>query len=161
MGGISYFWYSRGMNTQYQSDESSVTYPTSNADYTFAQRMTLIFRCVFNRCPRCGKGPICGINPLKFPDACPHCGFVFERGNGFLLAALPAVYFIYAIFGVVPMVVLFLKGVISYEVAFVLGLVGSFVVPLSLYNYCKMLAIALYYFFLPRELYHTDLQDEI
>ena len=141
--------------------QSETQYPTANADYTFSQRMAIIFRCVFNRCPHCSHGPICGFNPMHFPDACPNCGFVFERGNGFLLAALPAVYFIYALFGLVPLLVFFLKGYISYRLTLVVGLVGSFLVPLSLYNYCKMLAIALYYFFLPRELYHTELQDDI
>ena len=140
-------------------DES--LYPTENADYTFSQRMQIIFRCVFNRCPRCGEGPVCGLHPLRFPNACPSCDFVFERGNGFLLAALPAVYFIYALFGVVPLVVLMIREVISYELTFGLALIGSVMVPLLLYNYCKMLAIALYYFFLPRELYHYELKDNI
>lgn len=139
----------------------SSAYPTENAAYTFSQRMQIIFRCVFNRCPRCGEGPVCGFHPLKFPHCCSSCDFVFERGNGFLLAALPAVYFIYALFGIVPLVVLMIRGTLSYEVTFALALIGSAVVPLSLYNYCKMLAIALYYFFLPRELYHHELQDDI
>ena len=135
--------------------------PTENADYSFSQRMSIIFRCVFNRCPHCGEGPICGWNPAYFPDACPHCDFQYQRGNGFLLAALPAVYFAYALFVVVPLVYLFLQGWVSYEWAMVLGVVGSLLVPTLLYNYCKMLAIALYYFFLPRELYHVELQDDI
>ena len=136
-------------------------YPANNADYSFSQRMQIIFKCVFNRCPQCSEGPVCGLNPLKFPTHCSHCNFQFERGNGFLLAALPAVYFIFAVFGVVPLVVAFIQGAISYEIAFGSAMVGAVVIPILLYNYCKMLAIALYYFFLPRELYHVNLQDDI
>ena len=87
-------------------------YPANNADYSFSQRMQIIFKCVFNRCPHCGEGPVCGLNPLTFPTHCSYCNFQFERGNGFLLAALPAVYFIFAVFGVVPLVIAFLKGLL-------------------------------------------------
>lgn len=130
-----------------------------NEHYSFGVRMGIIFRCVFNRCPRCNKGGIS--NPMRFPKNCPSCGTVFDRGNGFLLSALPAVYFLFTIFWLIPALVMFIKGTISFPVTMASLVVGAIAIPLLLFNYCKMLALALYYFFLPRELYHPELQDKI
>jgi hypothetical protein len=144
------------MNT---SSINTAHFPTQNRDYTFSQRMAIIFKCVFNRCPRCNHGGIS--SPIQFPDACPHCGFVYERHNGFLLTALPAVYFGYVLLMVIPTLVLFLNGYLSETVALSGAGIGAVLFPLLFFNYCKMLAIALYYFFLPSELYHENLQDSI
>lgn len=127
--------------------------------YSFGYRMAIIWRCVFNRCPRCGKGPISW--PFSFPDQCPHCELVYDRGNGFLLSALPAVYFMYALFWAVPLLVLFLMQKLSFNLAMGLVAAGAVLIPLLLFNYCKMLALALYYFFLPRELDKPAEWDEL
>jgi len=145
------------MDTITQSDDSQ--YPINNGDYTLKQRLSIVVKCVLNRCPKCSQGGIS--NPMKFPDACPSCGFVFERNNGFLLSALPAVYFGYVILMVIPTLVLFLNGYISENLAMYGAGVGAVAFPLLFFNYCKILAIALYYFFIPRELYHESLQDAI
>lgn len=121
-------------------------------DYLFSERMRIIFRCVFNRCPRCSHPHIS--HPFKFPDACPHCGMIYERNNGFLLTALPAVYFGYALFWVVPMMLLFITKVLSFNVSMWLVGIGAVLIPILFFNYCKMLALALYYFFLPTEMFY-------
>lgn len=131
----------------------------TNADYSFSERMQIIWRCVFNHCPKCNQPGIS--KPFHFPDQCPSCGFVYERGNGFLLSALPAVYFMYTLFWLLPFLILFIYKVLSLEVSMALIGIGAIAIPVLFFNYCKMLAIALYYFFLPRELYHHELQDKI
>lgn len=128
-------------------------------NYTFNDRMNIIWRCVFNRCPRCAKSRIS--RPFHFPKDCPQCATVFDRGNGFLLSALPAVYFLYALFWLLPALVLFLRGYLSFELTMWLVAAGALLVPVLLFNYCKMLALGLYYFFLPRELYHPQTQDNL
>ncbi len=128
-------------------------------NYSFAERMQVIWRCVFNRCPKCSQAGIS--KPFKFPESCPNCAFVFDRGNGFLLSALPAVYFIYTLFWLVPMMVLLLLQVLSFNLAMVLIAVGAIAIPVFLFNYCKMLALALYYFFMAAELYRPETQDNI
>jgi hypothetical protein len=62
---------------------------------------------------------------------------------------------------VIPTLVLFLNGYLSETVALSGAGIGAVLFPLLFFNYCKMLAIALYYFFLPSELYHENLQDSI
>ncbi len=133
--------------------------PKSNADYSFSERMNIIWRCVFNRCPLCSQRGIS--RPFHFPKVCPNCGTIFDRGNGFLLSALPAVYFMFTIFWLIPLMVIFLKGQLSFPVTMGLILGGAILVPVLFFNYCKMLALALYYFFLPRELYHPETQDNL
>ena len=128
-----------------------MNFTENKIDYTFQERMAIIFRCVFNRCPRCKHGGIS--HPFKFPDTCPNCKMIFERGNGFLLSALPAVYFGFAVFWVVPMMILFLNKVLSFNLAMWLVAIGAVAIPVLFFNYCKMLALALYYFFLPNEMF--------
>jgi uncharacterized protein (DUF983 family) len=121
-------------------------------DYTLNERLTIVWRCVLNRCPRCQQGGIS--KPFRFPDTCPSCQMIYERGNGFLLAALPAVYFGYAVFWVVPMLIAFLQGWLSFDVSMWSVGIGAVVIPTLFFNYCKMLALALYHFFLPAELFY-------
>lgn len=136
-----------------------MTTPSANHVYSFNERMAIIWRCVFNRCPRCSHGGIS--RPFHFPKRCPQCDTVFDRENGFLLSALPAVYFIFTLFWLIPALLLFIKGMLDFTVTMIVVGVGAILIPVLLFNYCKMLALALYYFFLPRELYHPHLQDNL
>lgn len=128
-----------------------------NSEYSLNERLRIIWRCVLNRCPNCAKGGIS--KPWAFPSECPQCHFIYDRGNGFLLTALPAVYFGFALFWVVPMMVLVINDILSFNTGMTLVGIGAVAIPALLFNYCKMLALALYYFFLPRELDNPDLQD--
>lgn len=142
-------------------NKTETTGPTArpNSDYRLTERMRTISRCVANRCPKCGHGGIS--KPWHFPQQCPHCAFVYDRGNGFLLTALPAVYFGFALFWVVPIMVFVIQERLSFNLGMILVAVGAVVIPALFFNYCKMLALALYYFFLPRELDQPKLQDRV
>lgn len=128
-----------------------MNFTESKKDYTFSERLTIIFRCALNSCPRCKQGGIS--SPFKFPDTCPNCAMIYDRGNGFLLSALPAVYFGFAVFWVVPMMVLFINKILSFNVSMALVAIGAVAIPILFFNYCKMLALALYYFFMPQEMF--------
>lgn len=130
-----------------------MTFTSDKTDYTLPERLSIVLNCVFNRCPRCKQAHIA--RSFHFPDTCPGCDMVYERGNGFLLAALPAVYFGYAVFWVVPLMIAFLKGWLSFNLSMGLVAAGAVGIPIFFFNYCKMLALALYYFFLPTELFYT------
>ena len=140
------------------SNQETLT-TTDKQDYGFVDRLQIIWRCVFNRCPRCSHSGIS--KPFKFPESCPNCQFVLDRGNGFLLSALPAVYFMYTLFWLLPLVLLMFNQLMSFTVAMVLIGVGAVAIPVLFFNYCKMLALALYYFFMIHELYRPELQDDI
>ncbi len=116
----------------------------------FSQRLGILLRCLSRNCPRCAQGPISGLGYFK--EVCSNCGLVLDRKNGFLLAALPYTYFIFAVLWLLPLLILWAQSLLSYPMAFGLVAVGALVWPLLLYNYCKMIALGQYYFFLPKEL---------
>lgn len=118
--------------------------------FSFGQRLRVMLRCLSGACPRCSHRPIAGI--LFFKDSCPDCGLVLDRKNGFLLAALPYAYFIFAVLWLVPILVFWSQGKLGYPQAFGLVAAGAVVWPTLLYNYCKLIALGQYYFFLPHEL---------
>lgn len=117
---------------------------------SFSQRLAILLRCLSRSCPRCGHHPVAGVTYFK--DTCPGCEFVLDRKNGFLLAALPYSYFIFAVLWLLPLLVLWAQSILSYPQAFALIAAGAVAWPLLLYNYCKMIALGQYYFFLPGEL---------
>lgn len=123
----------------------------SEAEIGLKPRLQILLRCFLCNCPRCNYRPLAGITFFK--NECPGCGLVLDRKNGFLLAALPNAYFIYAVFFLVPLLVIWAQGHLSYLMAFGLLLTSAVAVPVLLYNYCKMIALAQYYIFLPGELY--------
>lgn len=123
---------------------------SSDDEFDFSQRLKILFRCLSWNCPRCNHHAVAGMTYFK--DVCPACGLVIDRKNGFLLAALPYSYFIYAVLWLVPMLVLWAQKLLSYPMAFGLVAAGAVLIPVLLYNYCKMIALGQYYFFLPREL---------
>jgi uncharacterized protein (DUF983 family) len=127
--------------------------------YSFYYRMAIIWRCVFNNCPQCNKGPIS--SPFSFPNSCPHCQFVYDRGNGFLLSALPAVYFAYCLICLLPLIGLYMFNLMPFQTALIIAVIGAVLIPSLLFNYCKMLALALYYFFMAHELTHPEEWDEL
>jgi uncharacterized protein (DUF983 family) len=48
---------------------------------------TLLWRALFKRCPRCGQKKIFE-SFFTLPRACPNCGYVFERQEGYWVGAM-------------------------------------------------------------------------
>lgn len=123
---------------------------TSTTTPTLGQRLKAWARCATNACPRCGKRPIASL--LSFKASCPHCELLIDKGNGFLLGALPISYGLFVIFWLIPMLLAWIFKYLEYSVAFGLIAAGAIIWPLLIYNYCKMLSLGLYYFFMTHEL---------
>ena len=114
------------------------------------RRLAVVLQTLTNGCPRCGHRPIARL--FKFEAVCPGCQWVLDRGNGFLLSAIPISYAIFVLFWLIPLLLAWIFKQVSYPLAFGLIAVGAVVWPLLLYNYCKMISLSLYYFFMVREL---------
>jgi len=114
------------------------------------QRLAMLGRCLSLGCPRCAHRPIARL--FSFQNICPHCGFVIDKGNGFLLSALPISYAIFVLGWLIPLLLAWIFKGISYPVAFGLIAMGAVIWPILLYNYCKMMALGFYYFFMLKEL---------
>ncbi|MGE3725963.1 MAG: hypothetical protein AB7I41_10465 [Candidatus Sericytochromatia bacterium] len=113
-------------------------------------RLTALFKALSNGCPRCGHRPIARLT--RFESTCPQCQLVLDRGNGFLLSAIPISYALFVLFWLIPLMVAWILKQISYPMAFGLVAFGAVFWPLVLYNYCKMMSLSLYYFFMAHEL---------
>lgn len=124
--------------------------PTQPTTYSFGQRLGIFFRCLSNACPRCSYRPIASL--FSFKNTCPQCGLLIDKGNGFLLGALPVSYAIFVLFWLIPMLIAWIMKYLSYPVAFGLIGLGAVVWPIVLHNYCKMVSLGSYYFFMIREL---------
>ena len=118
--------------------------------YSFGQRLGMFFRCASNACPRCRHRPIASL--FGFHKTCPNCGLVIDKGNGFLLGALPVSYAIFVVLWLIPLLIAWLTKIVSYEMAFGLIIVGGIVWPILLHNSCKMISLGGYYFFMIKEL---------
>jgi hypothetical protein len=59
---------------------------------------------------------------------------------------------LFTFFWLLPVSAIWISKSISYPVAFGLIALGAVIMPLFIYNYCKMMSLALYYFFMFSEL---------
>ncbi|MBT9543843.1 MAG: hypothetical protein IV090_00490 [Candidatus Sericytochromatia bacterium] len=124
-------------------------------------RLKVLGRCLSVGCPRCGRRPIAGL--FSFQTRCPGCDLLIDKGNGFLLGALPISYVVFIFIWLFPISAAWFVKQIPYPVAFGLIAAGAVVIPLLVYNYCKMISLGIYYFFMLAELNETakkDLSDE-
>ncbi|HEY9840135.1 MAG: hypothetical protein ACAI44_03795 [Candidatus Sericytochromatia bacterium] len=127
---------------------STQTHP--HPSYSFGQRLSVLGRCLMNGCPRCGQRPIASL--FSFKTTCPGCQLLIDKGNGFLLGALPVSYGIFVLFWLIPLLVAWALKYLSYPMAFGLIAFGAVAWPILLYNYCKMVSLGTYYFFMIKEL---------
>ncbi|PIQ29168.1 hypothetical protein COW36_17740 [bacterium (Candidatus Blackallbacteria) CG17_big_fil_post_rev_8_21_14_2_50_48_46] len=117
-------------------------------------RLKVVGRCLSLACPRCGWRPIAGL--FSFQTRCPGCDLLIDKGNGFLLGALPISYVVFIFVWLLPVSAAWIMKALTYPVAFGLIGVGAVVIPLLIYNYCKLISLALYYFFMVAELTETS-----
>jgi uncharacterized protein (DUF983 family) len=117
---------------------------------TGAQRFR---RGLVGRCPRCG-GDDLGDSFLDLKDACPHCGWTFEREEGYWLGAMvvlfAAVEGLYLLFLAVGIVVWWPDVRWSFLLWAGIGL--NAIVPVLLYRWSKTTWMGLHSGFVPREL---------
>ena len=116
-------------------------------------RLQIVRRGLSNRCPNCGgktlfkEGTLFQVNP-----ACPACGMKIERDEGSFLGAMSLNYGITIIGFLVPVLLLYMGGVLPGVAAAIIAGDGAFGFPLLFYRSSRSWWLMNYYFFLPQHL---------
>ena len=74
-------------------------------------RSQILARGAKGRCPNCGEASLFA-HGLTLHKACPKCGLEFERGEGFFLGSMSINYGVTIIAYLVPVLILYLAGVL-------------------------------------------------
>lgn len=107
-------------------------------------------RLLTNACPRCGtKGVMRSM--FQVNTHCSSCDLLIDRGNGFLLGAIPVSYFIVSIW-ISVMIVLAVLQIISGLMTWMLSVGFAIIFPILFHAYTKLIWLGIYYAFLPKEL---------
>ena len=117
---------------------------------TRGQRMK---RGLLGRCARCGGGGL-GASFLDLKEACPSCGWTFEREEGYWVGAMVV------LFAAVEGLYLVFLGVgifawwpdVRWNVLLYAGLAMNAIVPVLLYRWSKTAWMGLHVAFFPKEL---------
>ncbi|HLS28590.1 MAG TPA: DUF983 domain-containing protein, partial [Opitutales bacterium] len=104
-----------------------------------------------NRCPNCG-GKTLFASGLTMNRECPKCGMAFERDDGFFLGAATLNYVVALFLALLPVLILFLTGILSVKVATLLGMLGAVFFPILFYRTSRSWWLMFYFYFLPQEL---------
>lgn len=116
-------------------------------------RGRIVARGLTHCCPNCGgKTLFTPGKPLQLARECPRCGLKLEKEEGFFLGAMSLNYGVTCFVFLLPVVVLWYRGVLDDRWAAGLAIAGSFLVPLLLYRSSRSWQLGLYYFFLPQHL---------
>ncbi len=116
-------------------------------------RGQIFTRGIANRCPNCGgktlfqEGSLFNLNP-----ECPACGLKIERDEGFFLGSMSLNYGVTIICFLVPVLILYLTGVISGLFAAILAAIGAIGVPVLFYRASRSWWLMSYYLCLPMHL---------
>ena len=113
----------------------------------------IITRGLANRCPNCGGNRLFKEGTLfELNAGCPDCGLKFEKDEGFFLGAMSLNYGVTLVCYLVPVLLLWVFGVIGGNWAVGLAIGGSLLVPLLLYRSSRSWQLMLYYSFFPQHL---------
>lgn len=116
-------------------------------------RAQIVVRGLQCRCPNCGsktlfqEGKRFRVNP-----ECPACGMKIERDEGGYLGSLSLNYGVTLVLYLLPVLLLYVFGILPGIVASVLAGLGAIVVPILLYRPSRSWWLMNYYFFLPHHL---------
>ncbi len=116
-------------------------------------RRQIFIRGITNGCPNCGAKKLFKDGTLFELNAeCPACGLKIERDEGFFLGSMSLNYGVTVIVFLLPVLVLYLAGVLSDLTAAILAGVGAVGVPALFYRSSRSWWLMSYYLFLPRHL---------
>ena len=116
-------------------------------------RLQIVGRGLSNRCPNCGgrtifkPGTLFQVNP-----ACPACGLVIERDEGFFLGSLSINYGVTVVGYLVPVFLLAYNGAIGTTAALILAGAGALLLPALLYRSSRSWWLMNYYLVMPNHL---------
>ena len=113
----------------------------------------ILARGLTHRCPNCGAKKLFKEGTLfELNSACPDCGLKIERDEGFFLGSMSLNYGVTLLGFLLPVLILYLLGVLSGIVAAVLAGVGAIGFPMLFYRASRSWWLMSYYFFLPNHL---------
>jgi uncharacterized protein (DUF983 family) len=113
----------------------------------------ILARGFFNRCPNCGGKTLFQPGSLfKMNRECPRCGLKLERDEGFFLGSMSLNYGVTILFCLVPVLVLYLTGMISGTAASITAAVGAIGFPILFYRSSRSWWLMNYYIFFPQHL---------
>ncbi len=116
-------------------------------------RCQIFTRGIANRCPNCGDKTLFKEGSLfELNSECPACGLKIERDEGFFLGSMSLNYGVTVICFLVPVLILYLVGVLSSLIAAVLAGIGAIGVPILFYRASRSWWLMSYYFWLPKHL---------
>ncbi len=113
----------------------------------------ILVRGITHCCPNCGAKKLFKEGSLfELNSECPECGLKIERDEGFFLGSMSLNYGFTIIGFLVPVLILYLLGVLSGAVAAGTAGVGAIGVPILFYRSSRSWWLMSYYFFLPKHL---------
>jgi len=116
-------------------------------------RGQILRRGLTHRCPNCGASSLFEPgHPLKLQEGCTECGLKFERDEGSFLGAMSLNYGVTLLGYLVPVLVLYLSGVLSGLAASWLAGVGALGFPVLFYRSSRSWWLMNYYLVLPHHL---------
>lgn len=124
---------------------------TAPEDKLVVTKSEILRRGLRNRCPNCG-GKTLFARGLTMNERCSQCGMMFERGEGFFLGSMSINYIVTLFVYLLPVLILFLLGILSVRTATVLGIVGAILFPILVYRSSRSWWLMAYFYFLPHEL---------
>jgi uncharacterized protein (DUF983 family) len=116
-------------------------------------RGQILYRGLTNRCPNCGQRTLFQTGaPFKLNRECPNCGLKLERDEGFFLGSMSLNYGVTIVLFLVPVLLLYLGGVLPGLWAAILAGLGAIGFPILFYRSSRSWWLANYYVFLPHHL---------
>jgi hypothetical protein len=116
-------------------------------------RSLIVTRGLTNACPNCGGRTLfCSGTLFQLNKRCPACGLQFERDEGFFLGSMSLNYGVTIFVFLVPVLLLFLAGVLSGTAAAVIAGTGAIIFPVLFYRSSRSWWLMSYYLFLPQHL---------
>jgi len=113
----------------------------------------ILARGLSHRCPNCGARKLFKEGTLfELNFECPDCGLKIERDEGFFLGSMSLNYGVTILGFLVPVLVLFMVGVLSGFAAAIIAGIGAICVPVIFYRSSRSWWLMSYYFFLPHHL---------
>jgi DNA-directed RNA polymerase subunit RPC12/RpoP len=110
-------------------------------------------RGITHCCPNCGAKKLFKENSFfELNPECPDCGLKIERDEGFFLGSMSLNYGVTIVGFLVPVLLLYLAGVLSGIAAAIIAGVGAIGFPVLFYRSSRSWWLMSYYLFLPLHL---------
>ena len=110
-------------------------------------------RGLTNCCPNCGGRTLFKQGTFfETNKACTRCGLRIERDEGFFLGSMSLNYGVTIVGFLIPVLLLYLGGVLSGRVAAIVAITGAIGFPILFYRSSRSWWLMNYYFFFPHHL---------